>query len=171
MTDQDFAALDTFSGVVRGARSFRLNADGMLTGIVYRQVWTTGENFAICRKFDTFLSKSQLQFEQHSPEDTRYRVAPTDTMMECRHGFYAYCDGNSDFPTTNAIRAMIEGYGEVVIGSRGFRAMKAKIVALQTIDKDSLTAVCQNYPNIPLFNTFEHMMAEYPPEFPDKKGS
>lgn len=168
MTDLDFAGLDFCAGVVRGARSFRLDDSGMLTGIVYRQVWTPGENLAICRKLETFLPASRLQFERNNPQDTRYQTGPNDSMMTCRHGFYAYYVESSDFPTTNGIRAMIEGYGEVVIGTRGFRAMKARIVALQTTDSASLEAISQHYAEIPLFTTFEQMIAEFPPDVSEK---
>lgn len=168
MTDFDFAGLDFCIGVVRGARSFRLDDSGMLTGIVYRQVWTPGENIATCRKLETFLPESRLQFERNNPQDTRYQTAPCHSMISCRHGFYAYYVESSDFPTTNGIRAMIEGYGEVVIGTRGFRAMKARIVALQTTESASLEAISQNYAEIPLFTTFEQMTAEFPPDISER---
>jgi hypothetical protein len=164
VNDFDFVGLELSLSVVRGARSFRLE-DGLLTGLVYRQVWTPGENLAMCRVKETFISESRRQFDL--PDDTRYQTKPSDTLANCRHGFYAYSSSSSDFPTANSIRAMIEGYGEVMIGTKGFRCMKARIVALQTTDPVSLTAMCQNYADIPRFDTFEHMLAEYPIDIPD----
>lgn len=51
-------------------------------------------------------------------------------MAECSCGFYGFYDGSNDYKSDGTVSAVVEGYGETVIGTRGFRSMKAKIVAL-----------------------------------------
>jgi hypothetical protein len=172
MTDEEFAGLDFGVGVVRGARSFRVTTDGELTGIVYHQVWAPGENLAICRRtplFETVWTVNADGFNIPTVvPDTRYQSLP-DTMTSCKHGFYAYYDGSNNFRQTgNFCAGVIEGYGEVVIGTRGFRAMKARIVALQPDTPTQLEACFNNYPDIPLFDSFDSMLAEFPPDVPER---
>lgn len=161
---EEFAGLDFGIGVVRGARSFRITADGYLSGIVYHQVWTVGENLAVCRKGESYIP--QLQYVA---PDTRYQTF-AHTMANCLHGFYAYYDGSNDFRTAPTYcAAVIEGYGEVLIGTRGFRAMKARIVALQPTDAPGLAAAVAHYADVPRFDTFEQMVSEFPPDVPERK--
>jgi hypothetical protein len=172
MNQSEFAGLDFGVGVVRGARSFAVNDDGFLTGIVYKQVWSTGENQAVCRRvplYETVWSKNADGFNvPHLHPDTRYQTFP-DTMTSCKHGFYAYYDGSNNFRTTGDFCAgVIEGYGETLIGTRGFRCMKARIVALQPETSNQLEAAFNNYPDIPLFDTFAGMLAEFPPDIPER---
>jgi hypothetical protein len=175
MNPSEFAGLDLCAGVVRGARSFAVDDDGNLTGIVYKQIWSQGENLAICRKGETFIplifiAADGTAVRLTAPPDTRYQVFP-DSMATCPHGFYAYYDGSHDFRTGDKyVAGVIEGYGETVIGTRGFRCMKARIVALQPADARGLEAVVNNYPDIPLFDTFAGMLAEFPPDIPERKA-
>jgi hypothetical protein len=69
------------------------------------------------------------------------------------------------------VAAVIEGYGETLIGTRGFRCMKARIVALQPTDARGLEACFNNYPDIPLFDDFAGMLAEFPPDVPERKSA
>jgi hypothetical protein len=96
MNPEEFAGVASFAiGVVRGARSFRVDDDGMLTGIAYKQIWTPGENLAGCRKWETYIPITAAVIDGTftvfiAPvPDTRYQTAP-DTMLSCRHGFYGY---------------------------------------------------------------------------------
>jgi hypothetical protein len=58
----------------------------------------------------------------------KHRVGQKD----CTCGYYAYFDGQNDYHDKSDARlaGLIEGYGNVTIGERGFRAQKAKLVAL-----------------------------------------
>ena len=165
MTDSEFAGLALSLDPVRGVRSFRIaNYGHDLTGVVYKQRWNTGENVAQCRKFETFLSAEHAKFEFETPSDTRYQTAPSDTMLECRHGFYAYYDGSSDFFTSSdtMLTGIVNGYGEVLIGTRGFRSMKAEIIALHIPEKRALVNIRRNYSSIPIFDSLETMVKEFP---------
>ena len=165
MTDSEFAGLALSLDPVRGVRSFRVDNYGHdLTGVVYKQVWSTGENTAQCRKRETFLSAENAKIEFEAPLDTRYQTGPPDTMLSCRHGFYAYYDGSGDFFTNSdsLISGIINGYGEVLVGTRGFRAMKAEIVALHIPATRALVNIRRSYSSIPIFDSLETMVREFP---------
>lgn len=154
-------------GVFRGARSFRINSEGFLTGIVFRQVWTVGVNEAECR---------------HQEHQIGYYWGPTSMMVDpvrlpddhgmdvCRHGFYAYAENSNDYHQPGFVSGVIEGYGkEVMCGTRGFRASKAVIVALcvsevRLTERHLIDLVPGNYPGVPFFDTFEEMTFAFPPD-------
>jgi hypothetical protein len=48
----------------------------------------------------------------------------------CSCGFYAYLNGFNEYNHATRVTGVIEGYGETLIGSRGFRAQKARILAI-----------------------------------------
>lgn len=101
-------------GVVRGVRSFRVGYSyygphRCLTGVTHSEyAWKPGDNTAEC-----YGSGGKC----HS-----------GGIEHCSHGFYAYHDGSDDFHQHGMVTGVIEGYGEVVIGSKGFRASKGRIV-------------------------------------------
>lgn len=69
---------------------------------------------------------------------------PKHDMSTCKCGFYGFYDGSNDYKSDSTVSAVVEGYGETVIGTRGFRSMKAKIVALHIpgyVDKSKKSAV------------------------------
>lgn len=95
------------------------------------------------------------------------RLPEPDTLESCQHGFYAYYDGSNDYHDQGEVTGVIEGYGEVLIGTRGFRCMKARIVALRIHKKsaDRLgSVVARNYASIPQFKSFDDMVAAFPPD-------
>jgi hypothetical protein len=231
MSSEEFSGIGFAAGVVRGTRSFAVDKLGRLTGVSYKQVWTPGENEAICRREDEGqfgLSWSQMArqitytlnvsspsyystaigsgayasggvIETTTPakrsgvdavlgtsphtavaaEEAAARVEAEraekarleaekkarDTLADCSHGFYGYYDGSNDYYKQGYVMGVVEGYGETVIGTRGFRCMKARIVAIR-IPKhvpDRLRAmILRNYPDVPVFDTFKAMVAEFP---------
>lgn len=147
--DTEFASLGFAAGIVRGVRSFSVDELGRLTGIHYRQVWAPGENLAECRKEDDGHTEV-IDFGAHLPD--------------CACGFYGYYDGSNDYRSSGAtITAVVEGYGSTVIGSRGFRCSKARIVALHIPDDVKRSGVvARNYAEIPLFDSFLRMVQAFP---------
>lgn len=136
-------------GLFRGARSFAVTPDGFLTGRIFTEyTWKPGDNEAVCLN--------------RSPSFDR----PHDMSSGCMHGFYAYVDGSDDFHRASDVSGVILGYGEMLLGSRGFRSMGARILGL-TIDKGvrySLHAkVLSNYRGIPFFPSFEALVLAFPP--------
>ena len=87
-----------------------------------------------------------------------------DSIIDCTHGFYGYYESSNDYGEADLrVNGVIEGYGEVVIGTRGFRASKARIVALHIPKKFKRNRrVLENYATIPFFESFDQMVREYP---------
>lgn len=166
-------------GVVRGARSFEVDKLGRLTGVTYKQIWKPGENEASCQRgrqddmWMPLLQTFKYSFSVGSPGTPAPPLPPAvdyekpHAMHDCKHGFYAYYDGSNDYRDDSRVSAVIEGYGETVIGSRGFRCMKARIVALQipeTVKPHIARMVARNYPDVPILETFDQMVSEFPPD-------
>lgn len=105
--DIDFAV-----GSILGTRSFLVARNGEVSGVAYSMFrYTPGENVATCVKNNTLA--------RH----------PDHPMSDCEHGFWAYFNGKNEFSVPGTISGLIEGYGEVIIGDKGFRASKARIRA------------------------------------------
>lgn len=198
MSSTDFAGLGLAPGVVHGTRSFNVDKYGRLTGVTYQQVWTPGENAAICRRTDNGLSwlisasalaaggplstpprpntmsaavRRMMGYYETAQEDkSETTPGPPHSFEDCACGFYGYFEGSDDFHDEKRISAVVEAYGETVIGTRGFRAMKARIVALVVSDGvDGVTAsmarkVRRNYPEVAFFDSFDDMIREFPPD-------
>ncbi|MGN7978247.1 hypothetical protein ACTJJ4_11800 [Microbacterium sp. 22195] len=162
-------------GVVRGVRAFNVDKLGRLRGVTFPQVWMPGENQAECKRnerdiyqitYRAVLNLSQggyaTPIREPEPEPTKPHA-----MNSCNHGFYAYYDGSNDYHDPDRVNAVIEGYGETVIGSRGFRCMKARIIAMHipdTMTEFKARMVARNYPDVAVLESFEQMVAEFPPD-------
>ncbi len=160
---------------VRGARSFDVDKLGRLRGVTYDQVWTPGENEATCRVtapsvdylLNAYLSMYPSMYSGYVPSSLRSSApkdGPAHSLVGCKHGFYGYYDGSDDYYKPERVSAVIEGYGEVVIGTRGFRATKARIVALtipDTVPAPLAIRVRRNY-DVPTYATFAEMVAAHP---------
>ncbi|MFJ2506290.1 hypothetical protein [Microbacterium sp. NPDC087592] len=162
-------------GVVRGVRAFDVDALGRLRGVTYKHIWTPGENEAECRRNRSDALWAQFSFTLNvrgglSVGETEKKPIDYDqphTLSDCKHGFYAYYDGSNDYHDEGRVSAVIEGYGETVIGSRGFRCMKARIVALHiptSVKPHTARLVARNYPDIPILESFDQMVSEFPPD-------
>lgn len=190
--EDEFSGLAFALGSVRGTRSFEVDKLGRLQGIYYRQTWTPGENLAQCRSGDTAFAgqlaavtaalgasiqkitasdKSTYTGGYTVPQitppvvhDNRAAESKKPHALDtCKHGFYAYYDGSDDYHSGVRVTGVIEGYGETLIGTRGFRCMKARIVAL-CITEETVRGhlVARNYSDIPQFASVADMLSEYP---------
>lgn len=166
---EEFGGRGFAAGSVKGARSWNIDKLGRLIGVTYPQVWVPGENHAACRKTDPFsirytVNPSTMKIERDSSED---RPTPDHGMDTCGHGFYGYYEGSNDYGSEARVSGVVEAYGETVIGTRGFRAMKARILAL-TFGDDVTEAqrklVARNYPDAVIYETFDAMVAAVPPD-------
>jgi hypothetical protein len=95
---------------------------------------------------------------------------PAHSLETCKCGFYGYFDGSDDYHDNGRITAVVEAYGEVIIGTRGFRAMKARILAVRVKPDDDGIAghmarkISNNYKGVAIFDNFDQMIAEFPPD-------
>jgi hypothetical protein len=176
----EFSAPDFSFEPVVGARSFDVDNLGRLTGVTYKDVWTPGENVSHCYaprpvaygSADLDSLRTQLAAINYTiswtfggasaPREPRTDEHP---MTSCKCGFYGYYDGSNDYGKPARVSGVVEGYGEVVVGTRGFRATKARIVAL-TIEADVpthlATRVRHNYRDVPFYDLFEDMVEAHP---------
>lgn len=157
---------------VVGARTFKVDENGWLTGPIYReQRWVDGENVATCLRhrtpwptpYFTIGPDGRLaRFEPPVPKEP-----PPHPLTECRHGFYAYVEGSNDYHNHGEIFGVIQGYGEVMVGVRGFRCMKARILALHvksSVGLERAALIAGHYPRVPWFDSFEAMVGVFPPD-------
>ncbi|MDQ2874805.1 MAG: hypothetical protein M3Y33_08445 [Actinomycetota bacterium] len=100
-------------GTVRGVRYFTVDETGSLHGAGQGVTWTQGENVAVCR---------------YSPD----HVPPH--AGDCGCGFWAYWTreaAQSIFASgSRQVIGVIEAYGRTLIGDKGFRAAKARILGV-----------------------------------------
>lgn len=101
-------------GSMVGMRSFAVGDDGELRGIFHTELWKPGENIAKCG-----IGCDRVLGEK-SPN------------MQCNCGFHGYHNGDNDFgeELLGRVTAVVEAYGKVIVGDRGFRAEKARILAI-----------------------------------------
>jgi hypothetical protein len=130
----DFSQVDVplYPGRLVGLRSFKLDGiDGKLTGVSYQAPWVNGENDAKCGVWDAIFA-AETKGLAFRPDPTGF--VPTDHQVAtrwCTCGFYAYfAQQPNSFHQLQQIEGIIEAWGKVTIGLKGFRASKARIVAL-----------------------------------------
>ena len=86
--------------------------------------------------------------------------------LNCQCGFYAYFDDgqNTYFEQDKDVLGVIEAYGQVTVGNRGFKCEKARIVALLIVPDRAfaLRLVRRNYPDVAIFESKAAMLAEFP---------
>lgn len=168
---------------VRGTRTFRVNQAGWLTGLYYTECWVPGWNEARNWKRGTVGEDAYGNWTAVFPQSGMWHPVlwlpyyggvewfrvPDDTvpLSKGRWGFYAYNEGSNDFKSEGPVWAVVEGAGRIVVGTRGFRASKARIIAMcfaDGLDPELLAAVCTHYPDVPKYASFEAMVADLPPD-------
>lgn len=101
-----------------------------------------------------------------SVEAVERKPIPEHTLagVGCKCGFYAYFNGRNDYALRDkTIAAIIEGYGVCTVGTAGFRASKARLLALVEPDHDVPWAqIKRNYPGVPTFEDDEQATAAFP---------
>lgn len=128
MEPEEFGGPALVLGSVRGRRSFGVTAGGLLTGLYYSQVWHPGENRASCLHDGGVvvrLPDGRITVRAASGRE----IGTGHGLQGCTCGFYAYYR-EDPYSTSRRISGVIEGYGRVVLGTAGFRAEKARILAL-----------------------------------------
>lgn len=137
-------------GSLTGIRSFKVDRLGRLTGVSYPEVWKPGVNHARCsrmsRPLDPYsylaaavagfgvmdVQRAMRRKEVSSPpvsltKKPQHRAGE----MPCSCGYYAYFDrGHNPHHNGAQVEGIVQGHGVTTVGSRGFRAERAEIVAL-----------------------------------------
>jgi hypothetical protein len=124
------------AGSMVGIRSFAVDGLGRLVGPSMPEVFTPGENVASCRARSLSEMMQGLTFITFGGSQVPPKLAPVKDghragKLGCSCGFYAYYDaGHNPHHGPENIEAIVEGYGLVTTGTRGFRAEKARLVGL-----------------------------------------
>lgn len=115
-------------GSVTGLRTFRLlhPDQPVLWAAAWPVEWKPGENTAI-HYGGHGLAWALALAQGKAYKQEEHNVAGAN----CTCGFYAYFDDTNTYNSPGlTVPGIIEGYGRTTIGTKGFRAAKAKIVAL-----------------------------------------
>jgi hypothetical protein len=132
MAANDFTGFGLAVGSVFGQRSWVIDRLGRLTSVVHDGTpWRPGVNEAKCdtliANLDRILSRSRASALVPDEADENH-------LATCVCGFYAYFDKQhnnyADSLKGISVEGVIEGFGKTVLGDKGFRAEKARIVAL-----------------------------------------
>lgn len=137
-------------GALRGYRQWFVEPGVILKAMNFPYHWTRGPNLAIC----------QNQFLHFN--EPKHQV-PT---RSCTCGFYAL-HGPAELntgPHVNIVNGVIKAYGNVVLGTQGFRAQYAEVEALVARGGGLLLreALAQVY-QVPVFPTWNELLEQFPP--------
>lgn len=125
-----------------GTRAFNIDAEGYLTGVIYRTRWLPGENIATCRSARRMVTTPYASYTIREPidDDEPGREIEPGHMLACGPaggqgmggcGFHAFLEGSNDYGSAGVrVSGVVALYGRGVRGTRGGRFSKARIVAL-----------------------------------------
>jgi hypothetical protein len=148
-------------GTLRGFRQWRPGLDQSLRPVNIQEAppWSRGINHAICSPKESLYTGAYARPHSapHSP---------------CQCGFYAHYDPEISVPlnyyvnSPHTVHGIIEASGKVIMGTRGFRAEKAEIVALYGTFQGSHEGVydiSQRY-QVPYFPDPGDALRMFPPQ-------
>lgn len=171
----EFSDRDFVAGSLIGTRTWRIDNYGRLAAVTVGAFWTPGVNEAKCLKGEyatggmlsqmitftlgsgNYLVPSPIYTAAPAPEP---ESAPENHMpgsLRCQCGYYAYFTEASNpyhVERQGVIEGIVEGYGLVTVGTKGFRAQRARIVALVVPPEDFMAPmewVKGNYPEAEVF--------------------
>lgn len=133
-------------GALRGHRLWRIDDDGWLVGTHFKVRWNEGENTARClqARIESQLFSGSVPY-QPGPVGVSYDddgqpfFLPGFSPVKCPGiargdhgcGFFVRHEQHYYHMTYEpGVRGIVEGWGRVEMGTMGFRAEKARIVAL-----------------------------------------
>ena len=166
----EFGSRPFVAGAIVGTRSWMIQ-NGSLTGVRYRsQDWTDGTNEAECHKSGGGYTVSGLAHSMTRGGGFIPSWVPPHEpcLLDCRCGFYAYFDGSVDYAGEADVSGVIEGFGSCVVGDRGFRAARARVIALVVPELTTLQAMCEwsdvraQFPRVPTYATLSQAVANHP---------
>lgn len=157
MSGAEFGLFEFSVGSTVGIREFDVDSLGRLTGVTHKVVWKPGENLAQCKRIkNTTLCTEEhehVSWQYLRGMGSTYQPDPSSTkraMMnyvpglctepdpcegldpDCGCGFYAYYGDVSAYRgmTDVTVTGVVECFGKTIVGTKGFRAEKGRILAL-----------------------------------------
>ena len=198
MSADDFATDGTqyefAMGEVYGVRAWTVHPNGIgkgcgLHSLSWASTWAPGVNTARCfRRKKVHLGDRQCDCGCNAiVPQIRWDDDPCSGMdPACECGFYAYLDGSENdylvWQTGPTVQGVIRAFGKVILGTKGFRAEKAEILAMVPAEASGdhnfgqypempeiLERLQTSYPGIPIFKTKEAMLREFPVTPPEQE--
>lgn len=165
-----------YPGTLRGYREFRFSNEGLQPTGYYsgtydepdKDGWLTSTCTLKTVILDDFYPASEFGTATHVPDSKRIPVhedpAPNRT---CKCGFYVnYIPGQS-FHHCRSRRtyahAVVDTSGHIVLGSKGYRAAKMRIVALW-FPEEYISCEQRSAPKAQIFTDLEEMYEAFPQE-------
>lgn len=192
--DRQFSTRPFFAGELTGIRCWGVSAAGQLfpANPWPNSPWQPGENVAVCHRqwsldqettrwviptvtFQHTLLTQSVRIPlvaEPTSADLRPKVPEHPVAsLDCSCGFYAFFDtGDNQYDDGMGIYGLVEGYGVLTVGERGFRASKARIKALIAPGgiwyRAILMDIAANY-HVPIFATPQEALARFPLTRPD----
>lgn len=142
--NKSFGGYGFAAGSVHGIRSFRVDVWSRLLSTAHPYVWRPGEHVMSCAREgmpnSLFSGWIQVTYATTSPLHSRKKgKAPAEDVHTCAgledegcgKGLYGYWgEQENEYCTEGTLEGIIQAYGKVIMGTRGFRAEKAHVVAL-----------------------------------------
>jgi len=180
----EFSDVEFGAGSLFGLRAFAVDPAGRLFGPSSARIpFAPGENVAACyanrpltvgdpAASNTFIGGTVHMSTRGivwvpGPAESQFtaRAHPAG-VKDCVCGFYAYFDGSNAYHTGHTVAAIIEGYGRCTIGTRGFRAEKARLVALivkpKRASEPDIARMLRAYQGVPVYASKKAALAEHP---------
>lgn len=184
------------AGSLIGLRAWKLDSSlNTLQSLFKQHTWTPGENHSTCLRSPRLIAGGDEHPEHadgslaHGPQ-CYIRTACDDGTItkKCECGFWARTDyivqeyGRISNPALSSfdlrVNGIVEGYGSVVAGPKGFRCTKAKVRALvlpvemtnrqlSAEDRDWLTGEITKrlrvtYPDVVILSSLSDLFREFP---------
>ena len=166
MKDDDFTGPALAAGTVLGVRAFDIDRLGRLRGVAHADVFRPGENVARCRAApEGRWTPGSSGITWTADETSAHRPG----SAECGCGYWAHYDGTHSWESTLRASAIIEGYGLVTLGTSGFRAGKARLVALVPpahLPVAARVADVYGSAGVPIYRTLADALTEHPVTHP-----
>ena len=169
MTGGEFTGPALAAGSVLGVRAFGVDVLGRLRGVAYGDVFRPGLNVARCN------APPQGRWVPGPTGDTIWEPEPEPGhragAAECGCGYWAHYDGSNSYGAPTRAAAIIEGHGLVTLGTSGFRAEKARLVALVPPAHLPIAArVADIYgaAGTPIYRTLADALTEHPVTHPHR---
>ena len=154
------------AGTILGVRAFDIDNLGRLRGVTHADVFRPGENIARCR------ATPQGRWA-HVPGGMTWAMdEPREHhpgSADCECGYWAHYDGTHSYEAPARATAIIEGYGLVTLGTSGFRAGKARLVALvppSHLPVAARVADLYGAAGVPIYRTLADALTEHPVTHP-----
>ena len=164
--NDDFTGPALAAGTVLGVRAFDIDNLGRLRGVTHADVFRPGENIARCRATPQGRWTHVPGGMTWAPDEPREHH-PGSADCEC--GYWAHYDGTHSYESAPRASAIIEGYGLVTLGTSGFRAGKARLVALVPpahLPVAARVADVYGSAGVPIYRTLADALTEHPVTHP-----